>query len=136
VRVLAYASWGSNDKQRRLRRTGFEWLPGSVATQYVSTDARTFSAPPPTWQLGSWSDPKTWFAGSPQSLTSDLIAEGATAATGHVAEPYLSAAPRPDILLPAYILDRRPLAEAFYLAIPYLSWMNIVVGDPLMRLPL
>ncbi len=74
-----------------------------------------------------------FFAGSPQSLTADYIHEGATGASGHVVEPYLHACPRPQILLPAY-LGGRNLAESFYLSIPLLSWMNIVVGDPLCRL--
>ncbi len=133
--VLGYASWGSNDKSRTERFARLRWLPGSVGTQFVSTDARTFRAPPASWNLGTWQRPESWFAGSPQSLTSDLIAEGATAATGHVAEPYLSATPRPDLLFPAYVVDRFPLAEAYYLSIPFLSWMNVLVGDPLMQLP-
>jgi uncharacterized protein (TIGR03790 family) len=128
--VIGYASWGSNDNQRRSRRLGFEWLPGAVATEYVSTNGRTFVRPPDTWTLGTWSDPKTWFAGSPQSLVADLIAEGASGAGGHVYEPYLQFSPRPDYLFPAY-LSGRNLAESYYMSIPALSWQNIVVGDPL-----
>jgi hypothetical protein len=36
-------------------------------------------------------------------------------------------------VLPAYY-SGRTLAESFYLGIPGLSWMNVVIGDPLMRL--
>jgi uncharacterized protein (TIGR03790 family) len=134
-RVIAYAGWGSNDKNRKSRRLGFGWLPGGVYTEYVSTNARTFAQPPASWKiLGTWSDPSTWFDGAPQSLTADAIADGASAATGHVDEPFLDATPRPEELLPAYLLRGRTLAEAYYLSIPYLSWMNICVGDPLMRL--
>lgn len=70
---------------------------------------------------------------SPQSLTADLIHEGATGASGHVFEPYLTRTPRPDYLFPAY-LGGRNLAQSYYLSIPLLSWMNIVVGDPLCSL--
>ena len=28
----------------------------------------------------------------------------------------------------------RNLAESFYMGIPALSWMNVVIGDPLMKL--
>ena len=35
--VIAYASWGSNDPNRKQRYLGFEWLPGAIATEYVST---------------------------------------------------------------------------------------------------
>jgi uncharacterized protein (TIGR03790 family) len=131
--VIGYASWGSNDRNRKDRKLGFQWLPGAIATEYVSTNGRTFARPPDTWKLGTWSNQNTWFAGAPQSLTGDLIAEGATGASGHVYEPFLQFAPRPDYLFPAY-LSGRNLAESYYLAIPALSWQNIVIGDPLCSL--
>ena len=133
--VIGYASWGSNDKNRRERHVDFQWLPGAIATEYVSTNARTFTRPPKTWSLSDWSvtSRMKWFAGSPQTLTADYLDEGASAATGHVAEPYLAFTPRPDLLLPAYYSGRN-LAESFYLSIPALSWQNVVIGDPLMSL--
>lgn len=132
--VIAYASWGSNDPDRKQRRVGFDWLPGAIMTEYVSTNGRTFNLPPQNWNIGAdWANPKLQFAGSPQSLTADYIHEGATGASGHVYEPFLQFTPRPDILLPAYYHGRN-LAESYYLAIPALSWMNIVVGDPLCSL--
>jgi uncharacterized protein (TIGR03790 family) len=131
--VIAYASWGSNDPDRKQRALGFQWLPGAIMTEYVSTNGRTFTRPPESWNLGSWGDTKTWFVGAPQTLTADYIHEGATGASGHVFEPFLQFTPRPDILLPAYYQGRN-LAESYYLAISVLSWMNIVVGDPLCSL--
>jgi uncharacterized protein (TIGR03790 family) len=131
--VIGYASWGSNDKNRKQRNLGFKWLPGAIATEFVSTDGRTFSRPPDNWNIGSWQDKRTWFAGAPQTLTADFIHEGATGASGHVYEPYLTFTPRPDYLLPAYFTGHN-LAESYYLSIPALSWMNIVVGDPLCAL--
>ena len=132
--VIAYASWGSNDHNHNRRFPDFRWLPGAIATEFVSTDARTFQRPPEGWvPSADWSNQKVWYAGSPQSLTADFILEGATGASGHVYEPYLGFTPRPDILLPAYYSGRN-LAESFYLSIPALSWQNIVVGDPLCSL--
>lgn len=131
--VIAYASWGSNDKARRERFLGMKWLPGAIATEYVSTNGRTFVRPPASWNLSSWSNRLGYWGGSPQSLTADYLLEGASGATGHTDEPFLNQCPRPDQLLPAY-LGGRNFAESAYLAIPVLSWMNIVVGDPLMRL--
>ena len=104
--VIGYGSWGSNDKGRERRRLGFQWLPGAIATEFVSTDGRTFHRPPPAWTFGTWEDHSSWFAGSPQSLTADFIAEGATGASGHVYEPYLMATPRPQYLFPAYYSGR------------------------------
>lgn len=131
--VIAYASWGSNDPDRKQRHLGFHWLPGAIMTEYVSTDGRTFARPPDDWNIGAWGNAKATFAGSPQSLTADYIHEGVTGASGHVYEPYLQFTPRPNILLPAYYSGRN-LAESYYLAIPMLSWMNIVVGDPMCSL--
>lgn len=131
--AIGYASWGSNDRNRSERWLGFRWFPGALATEYVSTNGRTFERPPDSWRLGSWRFSSTWFKGSPQSLTADYIEEGATGASGHVDEPYLSYCPRPEALFPAY-LSGRNLAESYWMAIPALSWMNIVVGDPLCRL--
>ena len=131
--VIGYASWGSNDHGRHRRFSGFHWLPGAVATEFVSSDGRTFQRPPDNWNISDWKSPKLWFANSPQSLTADFLAEGATAATGHVDEPYLAFTPHPEYLLPAYYSGRN-LAESYYLSIRALSWQNIVIGDPLCSL--
>ncbi len=131
--VIGYAGWGSNDKNRHRRFLGFHWLPGAIATEFVSSNGRTFKRPPENWNISDWNSPKLWFAGSPQTMTADYILEGATGASGHVAEPYLAMTPRPDFLLPAYYHGRN-LAESYYLAIPFLSWQNIVIGDPLCAL--
>jgi tetratricopeptide (TPR) repeat protein len=60
----------------------------------------------------------------------DLIRAGVTGAAGHVDEPFLDATIRPEVLFPAYASGRN-LAEAYYAAMPYLSWQTLVVGDPL-----
>jgi uncharacterized protein (TIGR03790 family) len=131
--VIGYASWGSNDANRKKRFLGNQWLPGAVATEFVSTDGRTFQRPSDDWNISDWKSSKLWFAGSPQTMTADFLLEGATGASGHVAEPYLMATPRPEFLLPAYFSGRN-LAESFYMSIRFLSWQNIVVGDPLCSL--
>jgi uncharacterized protein (TIGR03790 family) len=131
--VIGYASWGSNDAARKHRFLHFKWLPGAIATEFVSTDGRTFRQPPENWDIGDWEHKRTWFEGSPQTLAADYIHEGATGASGQVYEPYLDFCPRPDFVLPAYY-SGRTLAESFYMGIAGLSWMNVVIGDPLTRL--
>ena len=128
--VIGYASWGSNDKARKQRDLGFQWLPGAIATEFVSTNGRTFKRPPDTWTYTNWSDRLHLWEGSPQGLTTDLVHQGATGASGNVFEPYLSACVRPDYLFPAYYHGHN-LAESYYVAMPYLSWQGIVLGDPL-----
>jgi uncharacterized protein (TIGR03790 family) len=131
--VIGYAGWGSNDPNRHRRFLNFHWLPGAIATEFVSTDARTFRKPPDDWNISDFNSPKLWFARSPQTLSADFLLEGATGASGHVFEPYLAMTPHPDMVLPAYYSGRN-LAESFYLGILGLSWQNIVIGDPLCSL--
>jgi len=131
--VIGYASWGSNDPHHKDRFLRFQWLPGAIATEFVSTDGRTMKRPPDTWKIGPWLDRSTWYEGSPQSMAGDYLEEGASAASGQVFEPFLQFCPRPDFVLPAYY-SGRTLAESFYMGIRAISWMNVVFGDPLMRL--
>jgi uncharacterized protein (TIGR03790 family) len=131
--VLGYYSWGSSDPAIKVRSFGLGFVPGAIGGMFVSSDARTFKEPPPSWTLGTWNQRGTWFEGAPGTLAGDLVREGITGVAAQVAEPYLDAAVRPQVLFPAYVAGFT-LAEAFYLAMPYLSWQTIVVGDPLCRI--
>jgi uncharacterized protein (TIGR03790 family) len=131
--VIGYASWGSNDAGRKSRWTGFHWLPGAIATEYVSSNARTLLRPPDNWNITSFQDREHFFGDSPQSLSADYIHEGATGVSGNVYEPFLAGCVRPEYALPAYAQGRN-LAESFYVALPFLSWQGVVLGDPLCSL--
>jgi len=122
--VLGYFSWGSNDPASRVAPENVPFAPGAIGSTFVSTDARTFEPPPDSWLPGQP------YKGSNQSLTGTLIRDGITAVAGNVFEPFLNAAVRPDVLFPAYIKGAN-IAEAFYMALPYLSWQSVVIGDPL-----
>jgi uncharacterized protein (TIGR03790 family) len=124
--LMGYYSWGSNDPANRLRRFGFSFVNGALAAMFVSTDGRSFREPPADWLPGG-ADQRGY--GS-QSLAGDLIRDGVTGVAAHVSEPLLSATVRPQILFPVY-LGGLNLAEAFYSAMPYLSWQSLVIGDPL-----
>ena len=52
--VLGYYSWGSNDPAQTSRRLDMEFVPGAIAGMFLSSDARTFNEPPPTWKPGNW----------------------------------------------------------------------------------
>ena len=119
--VLGYYSWGSNDKAIRIRHFGLEFVPGALAGMFVSSDGRTFN------DSAEW---KIEDSGFPQSLAADLIHDGITGVAGHVSEPFLESTIRPNILFPAY-LSGFNLIESYYLAMPYLSWQTVVIGDPL-----
>lgn len=123
--ILGYASWGSNDccdpGPPYYGLIGGKiypgtFLAGSLATTFVSTSARTFT------------DGQQGYG---QSLIADLIRLGACGVNGHAEEPYLSGVARPKQIFRAF-LDGYTAAEAFYQGIRYLSWMNVVVCDPLL----
>jgi uncharacterized protein (TIGR03790 family) len=131
--VLGYFSWGSNDPANRRRRLGLEFTAGSIGATLTGTDARTFATPPDGWEPGAdLRDRTKVFANAPQSLMADLIRDGLTGAGGNISEPLLAGSIRPQVLFPAY-LSGFNLAEAFYLALPQLSWQSVIVGDPLCR---
>ncbi len=129
-KVLGYYSWGSNDAAFKERHYGMEFVPGALAGEFVSTDGRTFKEPPANWSPANVATKESIYAGSHQSLIGDLIRDGVTGVAGHVDEPYLDGTIRPEILFPAYAAGHN-LAEAFYAAMPYLSWQTVVIGDPL-----
>jgi Flp pilus assembly protein TadD len=97
---------------------------------FVSTDGRTFQEPPADWKPGRTNRPAGQFGSGSQSMAADLVREGATGVSAHVSEPYLDATIRPQILFPAYLAGFN-LAEAFYLAMPFLGWQTMILGDPL-----
>lgn len=127
--MLGYASWGSNDcctagppYYGEVPIGSGNHYPGSfvngaLATTYVSTSGRTFLTSQATYG---------------QSLIADLIRLGVTGANGHVFEPYLNAIARPQVLFPRFLAGYDAI-EAFYMSIPYLSWQNTIVVDPLMK---
>jgi uncharacterized protein (TIGR03790 family) len=131
--VLGYYSWASNDPAHRQRQTSLQFVPGSIVASFGGPDARTMQEPRSGWvPSANWQDRSTWHEGAPSSLVADIIREGATGVAGHVADPFLQSAVRPEILFPAYVKGLN-LAEAFYLSIPHLSWQTVVIGDPLCR---
>jgi len=112
--LLGYFSWGSNDaKYSPASYQSLSFAPGSLCDTAVSTSARTFL---PT-QGG-------------QSLLVDLIAHGLTCGKGYCDEPLLQAIASPSIALDRYTAGYT-MAEAFYAASAFVSWEDIIIGDPL-----
>jgi len=128
--VIGRFAWGAADPSQRMRTAGVTFAPGAIAANIASFDARTFQPPPESWQPTASADRSTWFAGSADGLIGDLIRDGVTGVSGQVGEALLRGAVRPEILLPAYLAGFT-LAEAYYLALPTLSWQAVIVGDPL-----
>jgi len=75
-----------------------------------------------------------------QAKLTDWLTIGGSAAVGHAFEPLSSSAVDNDLMFYNYLRDQDgdgcgdlTFVEAAYTAMPFLSWANVVVGDPLMR---
>jgi len=87
----------------------YDWTQGAVGMRLHSFNARSMRD-------------STWVTGA--------VADKIAGSTGHVWEPWLDAAAYPHLVMDA-IYNGYTAAEAFWMGTPYLSWQNIVVGDPL-----
>jgi uncharacterized protein (TIGR03790 family) len=115
--VVGYMSWGSNDHHAddftQNAKPYNSWSRGAIAETYVSTSARSFELP----------------VAYGQSLIADLVAEGVSGVKGYVDEPYSGSMAVAFILMDRYSSGYN-LAESFHMASAYLSWMDVVIGDP------
>lgn len=91
----------------------FKFKKGAVAAHLHSFSAAQLRDPSKNW-------------------SAPLLARGAAATLGNVYEPYLQGTHNFDIFQ-ARLLAGYTLVEAAYMALPVLSWQNIVLGDPLYR---
>jgi uncharacterized protein (TIGR03790 family) len=123
--LVGYASWGSNDSHGGgppfYGVIGGKPLPGrfaprGVAVDLVSTNGRTFVTPVSDYG---------------QSLSADLVHLGACGVAANAFEPMLIGLARAPILFRNYFAGSTAI-ESFYRSVPYLSWMNLYIGDPLM----
>ncbi|HRX87334.1 MAG TPA: hypothetical protein P5572_20095 [Phycisphaerae bacterium] len=103
----------------------FKCVPGAVFTSIESFNAVTF-----------FSDVATG-----QAKIGDFITIGGTAAAGHAFEPEGGAILDGDFIYTNLMRDDDQngvgdltLAEAVFSGLPYLSWSEVLIGDPLMRL--
>ena len=108
-----YYGWYASGISGALANPDFQFLPGAIAVHIHSFSASTLH------------DANAQWAGP-------LIARGAAATLGNVYEPYLQLTTHLDIFNDR-LLHGFTLAESAAMATPALSWMNVVIGDPLYR---
>ncbi len=103
----------------------FSCVPGAVFSSLESFNAVTMFCDVP----------------SNQGKIVDFISMGGTSAIGHAFEPEVGATIQGEFLYPNLLRDADgdgvgdlSLVEAIYSALPYLSWSEVALGDPLMRL--
>jgi len=60
-----------------------------------------------------------------------LLSEGVVGTEGPVAEPFLQSFPPADEFFPLMMTGKLTLAEAYWRTLPWASWMQLCIGDPL-----
>ncbi len=108
-----YYGWYAGDLAGAFSDPDFSFRPGAIAVHIHSFSASTLRRAEANW-------------------VGPLLAKGAAASLGNVYEPYLQMTAHLDILNDR-LLHGFTLAESAYMATRALSWMNVVVGDPLYR---
>jgi uncharacterized protein (TIGR03790 family) len=91
----------------------FKWNKGAVGYHVASSEATTLRKP----------GANVW--------CKRMLEEGVAATLGPVAEPYLFSFPLPDQFFPLLMTGKLTLLEVYFLTVPQVSWMQIVIGDPL-----
>lgn len=93
----------------------FKWKRGAVGYHVASYEASTLKQP------GS----NVW--------CKRMLEEGVAATLGPVNEPYLFSFPLPDQFFPLLMTGKLTLLEVYFSTVPQISWMQILIGDPLYR---
>jgi uncharacterized protein (TIGR03790 family) len=106
--VALYCGWYSVNKYI----PGCDFNAGAVGYHIASFEMVSLHVPSPYWVRG-------------------LLSDGVVATLGPVAEPYLSAFPRPDQFFPLLLTGKLSLAEVYWKTTPLTSWMINFIGDPL-----
>jgi uncharacterized protein (TIGR03790 family) len=108
-----YYGWYAGNVAGPFLQPEFRFVPGAIAVHIHSFSANTLRDPNANW-------------------VGPLVARGAAASLGNVYEPYLQLTAHVDILNDR-LLHGFTLAESAYSSIEALSWMTVIVGDPLYR---
>ena len=108
-----YYGWYAGAVTGPFTRPDFRFLPGAVAVHIHSFSANTLRDPNANW-------------------VAPLVTKGAAASLGNVYEPFLQLTSHLDIFNDR-LLHGFTFAESAYMSIPALSWMSVMVGDPLYR---
>ena len=96
----------------------FNLAPGAVFSTMESYNGRAFNGLPTRFNQGQ---------------VADFIGAGGTFGIGMVLEPFAQTVPDSQWIARNFLLGGLSWAEAAYTAIPAVSWMHVVVGDPLAR---
>jgi len=112
--VAFYAGWYDPNASGPFARPTVEFMPGAFAYHLHSFSAITLRSTTRGW-------------------VGPLLAKGATATMGCVAEPFLIGTPDMAVFFDRLIGSGFTFGEAAYASQRWLSWQTTVVGDPLYR---
>ncbi len=108
-----YYGWYAQKVAGPFTRSDFHFVPGAIAVHIHSFSASTIRDANANW-------------------VAPLISKGAAASLGYVYEPYLQLTSHLDVFNDR-LLHGFTFAESAYMSIRALSWMSVMVGDPLYR---
>ena len=108
-----YYGWYAEKVVGPFTRSDFHFVPGAIAVHIHSFSASTLRDANANW-------------------VAPLISKGAAASLGYVYEPYLQLTAHLDAFNDR-LLHGFTFAESAYMSIQALSWMSVMVGDPLYR---
>ena len=111
--AAVYFGWYAGDINGPFAKGDFRFKPGAIAVHLHSYSANTLRSTTLNW-------------------CGPLVAHGAAATLGNVYEPYLSLTANLDVFQDR-LMSGLTLAESGYMSMRALSWMGVVVGDPLYR---
>ncbi|HPD29430.1 MAG TPA: TIGR03790 family protein [Phycisphaerae bacterium] len=109
--AILYCGWYSLRKYV----PAFTFVPGAVGFHVGSFEAASLKGPKET----GW--------------CKNLLDDGVIATIGPVAEPYLNSFPQADRFFGLLLTGRYTLAECYAYTLPFNSWMQMLLGDPLYR---
>ena len=108
-----YYGWYAGAIAGPFTQPDFQFVPGAIAVHIHSFSASTLHD-----DNANWAGP--------------LLSRGAAATIGNVYEPYLQLTTHLDVFNDR-LLHGFTFAESAYMATPIVSWMSVMVGDPLYR---
>src|SRR5438067_1128280 len=108
-----YYGWYAATMAGPFTQPDFQFVPGAIAVHIHSFSASTLHD-----EKANWAGP--------------LLSKGAAATIGNVYEPYLQLTAHLDVFNDR-LLHGFTFAESAYMSMPVLSWMSVMVGNPLYR---
>lgn len=130
--VIAYAGWGVNHSggsypsgnEYILDDLQFTYLPGAAWISYESFNGTDFASVDPD-------NDRSDIGRNGQGQICDFLHRGGSVAIGHVYEPWTIAVGDERAVFYRYAVKGDRWIEAAYKGLRCLSWMDVVVGDPL-----